>query len=375
MLLLALPMTAQKRKTPQPTPEQLEQQAKVERMTAKTQKVMFIDSMVVDTKDLLQAYRLTPEAGRIVSYQDVFRSDAQPHSYVNVNEMGNRCYFALEDTAHVFNLYTSEVIGNNWTRPTPLDGLNQGGRFTSVNYPYMMGDGQTFYFAAKGNEGLGGYDIYVTRYDADENTFLHPANIGMPFNSEANDYLYVIDEYNNLGWFATDRGQDEGKVCVYTFIPPTTRKTYSVDEYTAEQLASRARLNRIADTWDNRQELENALRRQHQAAQQKTTDENAGQFLFVINDEVAYTSLIDFKVQANRQHYKQLTKLQYRYQTLGQALEQARDIYATANNYERNELRSEILASEQKLHELLVDIRQLEKDIRNSENIHLTNNR
>ena len=34
----------------------------------------------------------------------------------------------------------------------------------------------------------------------------------MPFNSPYNDYMYVIDEYNNLGWFASDRFQPEGKV-------------------------------------------------------------------------------------------------------------------------------------------------------------------
>ena len=33
-------------------------------------------------------------------------------------------------------------------------------------------------------------------------TYLVPENVGMPFNSPYNDYMYVIDEYNNLGWFA-----------------------------------------------------------------------------------------------------------------------------------------------------------------------------
>jgi hypothetical protein len=31
--------------------------------------------------------------------------------------------------------------------------------------------------------------------------------------------MYVVDELNNIGYFATDRRQAEGMVCIYTFIP------------------------------------------------------------------------------------------------------------------------------------------------------------
>ncbi|MFR3186749.1 MAG: hypothetical protein ACLTOV_01045 [Phocaeicola sp.] len=43
--------------------------------------------------------------------------------------------------------------------------------------------------------------------------------MGMPFNSPYNDYMYALDDFNNLGWFATDRFQPEGKVCIYVFAP------------------------------------------------------------------------------------------------------------------------------------------------------------
>lgn len=91
--------------------------------------------------------------------------------------------------------------------------------YKSVNYPFMMPDGTTFYFAATGEESIGGYDIFVTRFDSESGSFLKAENIGMPFNSTANDYMYAIDEFNDIGWFATDRSQPEGKVCIYIFIP------------------------------------------------------------------------------------------------------------------------------------------------------------
>ena len=49
-----------------------------------------------------------------------------------------------------------------------------------------MADGVTIYYASDG-EGLGGYDIFVTRYNTNTDTYLVPENVGMPFNSPYND--------------------------------------------------------------------------------------------------------------------------------------------------------------------------------------------
>ena len=306
LLFLALPVMAQKRRAALLTPEQKAHKERIERMTANTQRIMFVDSMVVDKQQFLQHYRLSPEAGCVARFQDFFHTSLQPNAYIHVNELGNQCLMAQEAKDSTINLYSSQNIDNRWTHPEPLHGINDQHEFQSQNYPFMMGDGQTFYFAAKGGDSLGGYDIYVTRYDAEDNQFLHPANIGMPFNSEANDYMYVIDEFSNLGWFATDRNQPDEKVCIYVFIPSQTRQTYSSSGLQPDQIASFARIDRIADTW---------------------------------TDSIA------------------------------------RDYYVTANQDERNELRPEILSSEQKQHELFNKIHQLEKNIRNTENMFLTKNK
>ena len=375
LLLLALPVAAQKRKVVRLTPEQQAQQAKLERMTANTQRILFVDSMVVDKQRFLDAYKLAPEVGRVARYQDIFNVRQQPNAYVYVNELGNRCYLSQEAADSTISLYTSETIDNRWSRPVALRGINDDRQFLRVNYPFMMGDGQTFYFAAEGGDGLGGYDIYVTRYDAETNQFLHPANIGMPFNSEANDYMYAIDEYSNLGWFATDRNQPDGKVCIYVFLPPQGRKTYSAEEFSAEDIMSFARIDRIADTWDDASALHAAQQRLNDMSRPHTDKPVADELHFVINDEVTYTRLSDFKAPGNGQRYQQLSRLCQRYLRLLTTLDRARDYYAQANSSEREELRPEILASEQKQHELYVEIHDAEKAIRNTENLFLTKNK
>lgn len=376
-MLLTLSATAQKRKAPKPklTPEQIERQAKLERMTENTQRILFIDSAVVPKAQFLSAYCLAPEVGQVARYQDIFNSQQQPDAYVHVNELRSRCYLSLAPTDTTMQLYKSENLENRWSRPQQLKGINDDGLFQRVNYPFMMGDGQTFYFAAEGGDGLGGYDIYVTRYDAEEDQFLHPVNIGMPFNSEANDYLYVIDEYSNLGWFATDRNQSSDSVCVYLFLPPASRRTYSAEGLDIEEIAPYARIDRIADTWTDDTARQDALTRLQDISKRRHQRTDDREFTFVINDDVTYTRLSEFRAPGSSRLFQELQSLRQQHQRLVTALDKAREYYAQATQSERDELRSEILASERTQSQLQRQIHDTEKTIRNSEIIFLTKNR
>lgn len=377
LMLLTLSATAQKRKAPKPklTPEQIERQAKLERMTENTQRILFIDSAVVPKAQFLSVYCLAPEVGQVARYQDIFNSQQQPDAYVHVNELRSRCYLSLAPTDTTMQLYKSENLENRWSRPQQLKGINEDGLFQRVNYPFMMGDGQTFYFAAEGGDGLGGYDIYVTRYDAEEDQFLHPVNIGMPFNSEANDYLYVIDEYSNLGWFATDRNQSSDSVCVYLFLPPASRRTYSAEGLDIEEIAPYARIDRIADTWTDDTARQDALTRLQDISKRRHQRTDDREFTFVINDDVTYTRLSEFRAPGSSRLFQELQSLRQQHQRLVTALDKAREYYAQATQRERDELRSEILASERTQSQLQRQIHDTEKTIRNSEIIFLTKNR
>ena len=366
---------AQRRKAPKLTPEQLEHQAKLERMTANTQRIMFIDSFVVPKANLLSAIRLSPEVGQVTRYQDIFHTEQQPDAYVHINELGSRCYLSLAPTDTTMQLYRSENLENHWTQPQLLKGINDDAQFPRVNYPFMMGDGQTLYFAAEGGDGLGGYDIYVTRYNAEENQFLHPVNIGMPFNSEANDYFYIVDEYSHLGWFATDRNQPADTVCVYLFVPPTARTTYSVSGFSPEEIAPFARIARIADTWTDDEARQDALARLNAVTQRQHEKPVEQEFAFVINDATTYTRLADFRAPGNLEQFLQLQDLRRQYQQLVNSLDTAREQYSQAGNAERGKLRPAILASEQQQYALRQEINNTEKAIRNNEIIFLTKNK
>lgn len=363
LLLMVIPGFAQRGKKKvvpkQPKIEVPEEDPKITEMRASSQQVMFIDSVVIEKKSFLDAYVLNPDAGSILPYNQFFRANDQPYATVYVNQLGNKCFYSRSG-----HLYTRDMLGKQWGDPSELEGL---GHFTHGNYPFMLSDGTTFYFAAISEEGLGGLDIYVSRYDSESGEFLRAENLGMPFNSEANDYMYAIDELDSIGYFATDRRQPEGYVCIYAFIPNQTRRTFDPDVYDEETIRSRAEIRQIADTWEDNSVRKRALARLKSIATPVPEKEQPKDFKFVINDQITYTSLADFRDPDNRDRMNELLNMKKKFTQLSTDLQKSRNYYAKAPAEERASLRKELTDGEQQYYKLEQNIHILEKAIRNAE--------
>ena len=373
-LLLPFSLNAQKKKKrPVKKPvveivEEPQEDPRITNMREMTQQIVFIDSIVTDKDRFLSQYRLSSETGTLTTTGQFFGKSISGHAFLN--EMGNKVYFSRTDGSGFQRLYTSDKLGTVWGEGTPLKGLSEG--ITDADYPFMMNDGITFYFAAQGEESIGGYDIFFTRYDSRSGSFLKPENIGMPFNSEANDYMYAADEETGIGYFVSDRRQPEGKVCVYIFILPETRRSYDPSKYTEQQIRNFADIVRIADTWGNGYERRAALDRlkaigttDATPAAENTTATNTA---IVINDRLTYTSVKDFRSPTAANNYRELLKARERQATIEADLQKARDRFARADEDGRRLLRDIILHNEEQALLLRDTIHALEKQIRNEEN-------
>ena len=374
-LLLSLSMSAQKRKkhaVKKPVVEVPQEDPRITSMREMTQQIIIIDSIVADKDQLLSQLRLSEETGRIVSSVDFFGEGDS--TTVFINEMGNKAYLSQPDDSLHQQLCTSDLLGGEWSKPQLLKGISEG--ISEAAYPFMLADGTTFYFAGKGEESIGGYDIFMTRYDARSNSFLKPENIGMPFNSEANDYLFAIDEYAHIGYFVSDRRQPEGKACLYIFIPKVSRKTYDPIVYTEAEIRGFADISSIADTWGNGEERNAALARYYdisinslKAANTNSQPEDntiASQEL-IINDALTYSSTKDFRSREAAVLYKQLIEARQQLCSLNGQLEKSRSYYSKATGAEKQSLRREILQAETEVIQLNSQIQTLEKETRNAE--------
>ena len=373
-LLLPLSMSAQKRKkrVKKPVVEVPQEDPRITSMREMTQQITIIDSIVTDKDQLLSQLLLSDETGRILS-SSAFLGKGDSTT-VFVNEMGNKAYFSQPDDSLKQQLCTSDLLGGEWSKPQLLNGISEG--ISETAYPFMLADGLTFYFAGKGEESIGGYDIFMTRYDAHNNSFLKPENIGMPFNSEANDYLFAIDEYAHIGYFVSDRRQPEGKACLYIFIPQASRKTYDPIVYTPAEIRGFADISSIADTWGNGEERSAALAR-YQAISinnMKATntdaqpDDNAVASLeLVINDAHTCSSARDFRSREAAVLYKQLIEARQQLCLLNEQLEKSRSFYPQAAGAEKKTLQREMLQAEAEVTKLYSRIGTLEKEARNAE--------
>ena len=372
ILLLPLSMSAQKKKKrvgKKPAVEIPKEDPRITNMREMTQQIIIVDSIVTDKNQFLPHLRVSHESGTVMSPRQFLNKSQDDSTSVFVNEMGNKAYFSLPDDSLRQQLYTIDKLGDEWSRPMALQGISDG--INEAAYPFMLTDGITFYFAGKGEESIGGYDIFFTRYDSHTSRFLKPENLGMPFNSEANDYMYAIDEYNRIGYFISDRHQPEGKVCIYIFVPSDSRKTYDLSAYTEQQMRGFADISRIADTWGDGKERQAALARlknlraagkNSQSA--KTTDTDQ---LLVISDALTYSSAKDFRSREAAALYEQLVTARKQLSTINKELDSARDDFAKANASDREGLKKEILLAEKEVLQLAERVKTLEKQARNTE--------
>ncbi|MDE7166889.1 MAG: hypothetical protein K2O17_07655 [Bacteroidaceae bacterium] len=329
------------------------------------ERVTFIDSLIVPRNEVLRHIHLSPECGTLLRTGDFFQTQDTLDCTAFVSQLGDQVFYAQADKTGNVDLYMRDLYGDgSSSAPRTLDGIS--GKGNSRNYPYMMTDGLTIYFAAQGNESLGGYDIFMSRYDSDEHKFLAPENIGMPFNSPANDYLYVIDEFNNLGWFVTDRNMPENSVCIYIFIPNETRKVYIPEEVGNERLRKLARITSIRDTWSD----ENAVRQaqlQLQKSRQEMQETTTEALDFVLTDNVVYHRKSDFHTPLAQQTFAEWEKNKEELRKIRKTLNLLRNNYHTANQTQRGALKSEILQLEQNEENLVSQIKKQENAIRKAE--------
>lgn len=356
-----------------------------------TERITIIDSLVCPKKLMLRNILLSHESGRIDSYASTYHTRDNSGATIYENEFANKRYLAIpaavaapegdsdaapEAAAAVsLRLAVTDKLGENWSAPVPLKGIIDEDDLEEVpgyaeNYPFLLSDGITLYFASNGPESLGGYDIFVTRADGEDGTVLSPENMGYPYNSPANDYLLAIDEFNQLGWFVSDRNQPADSVCIYIFIPNETRQQYG-DELSNAQLRERARVTSIRDTWDpDDKELIATARGRLKALRQgggSGTTTAAPEFIFPIDDQRTYTRLTDFKSPVAREKMKQWVQLNKNVNTDATMLQRLRDNYASAKATERPQLAATIQQLEATHYPQVQQLQELGKDIRNTE--------
>ena len=308
---------------------QIQKAEKLQRYLRRVEKVNIIDSVETTVDSILAYCPLSAEVGSMTYTPD--------SNIIYTNQRADRRLWAtIHDSLSV--IVSSHSLMGQWSQP---DTLPQEVNIADKQaYPYVLSDGVTIYFAACDSNGLGGYDIYVTRYNTYTDSYTTPENLGMPFNSTANDYLMLIDEHNNIGYFATDRFSPKGKVRIYSFIPAGQKSYWR--GLSQDSLVAYAQLRY---TWSTERMPSN--NNTTSPSNRIATEDTEKKIFFVLNDSVVYTSVNDFQNPNALKKYQEWEELQKQITNNTKRLEQLRHQYSEADPMGQKKLTPTILRLEQ----------------------------
>jgi hypothetical protein len=168
--------------------------------------------------DYFRSYDLRSIGGKLLVKPEDFKTPIdkkkKEKSIVFLPRNSNVVYFSSygESPENGKDIYTAfKLPGGNFSKPEKLKGINTP---ADEDYPFLHPDGVTLYFASKGYNSMGGYDIFRSRYNESSGTWSPPENLEFPINSPDDDFLFVTDSLQQTAYFSTGRQSPPGKIDV-----------------------------------------------------------------------------------------------------------------------------------------------------------------
>jgi len=112
------------------------------------------------------------------------------------------------------DIYVRKRLPNNsWGEPYRLPGeINTE---YDEDFPYLHPSGKFLYFSSKGHNSMGGFDIFMAKFNPELNQFQEVENVDFAISSPDDDVFYVVDANYQNAYFASSRQSEEGKLHVY----------------------------------------------------------------------------------------------------------------------------------------------------------------
>jgi tetratricopeptide (TPR) repeat protein len=157
-----------------------------------------------------------------LSFNDNEFSNAHP----TLTPDGNTMYFSSDRQGGQggTDLYmVTRSLNGTWGTP-----VNLGSEINSSydeKFPFIAYDGN-LYFSSNALDGLGGLDVYKTKFQ--NGKWTKPENLGAPINSNRDDFTFVIDSALATGYFASNREGGVGDDDIYAFTFDATKLDYSI---------------------------------------------------------------------------------------------------------------------------------------------------
>lgn len=123
-------------------------------------------------------------------------------------------YFASDMPGSVgsFDIYSVNINKGAFDTPKNLGPtINTDKR---EQFPFASADNK-LYFSSDGHLGYGSLDVFVSEVNGNE--YSKPVNVGLPLNSNSDDFSFNVDSNTKEGFFASNREGGKGNDDIYWF--------------------------------------------------------------------------------------------------------------------------------------------------------------
>ena len=132
------------------------------------------------------------------------RSNSTPYNLVFANQESDTLYFSALNKSGNYDIYRTIRINDTlWHAPEQLgEHINSQG---DEILPILSRDGKELYFASNGQYGMGGFDLYVSKFDETSGKWDIPQNLGFPYSTPSDDYLFMNDISKHHSYLVSNR--------------------------------------------------------------------------------------------------------------------------------------------------------------------------
>ena len=212
-----------KEKNPLPAQRNLQMCEQGGKLLSNIRDVVVLEKTEAAESDFFRYYNLEEIGGRVLRTPDELLSKYDKKvgliSVMHYPGDATTIYFTSygKDGSTGKDLYKADILpGGSYSTPERLpDGINTA---EDEDFAFLHPDGKSFFFASRGHNSMGGYDIFRSEYSRMTDSFGPPVNLDFAINTPDDDLFYVVDSLKQTAYFASGRTSAQGALHVYKVL-------------------------------------------------------------------------------------------------------------------------------------------------------------